>query len=307
MYILNPDPYLTPVYRISPFRTADIELNNRMPARNDIEDYFKARHNGKLYRFTLNAREAISIALKHYDLNKNDLVTIITTSDNFYISSCVTGEIEKFCRWSRKIEPETKVILVNHEFGYPYQDMNQLKQSGIPIIEDCAHSFFSHDAEFTTGNTGDFAIYSFPKMFPLQIGGLLVSNHCIQPGGNSRLKPEEEQYIKNGLSYYITRKEEIITKRLQNYRYLSEKFLKLGMEERFELADGIVPGVFMFRTKNRNLPLPELKKYFWAHGIQCSVFYGEEAFFLPVHQSLNQCDLDYFVEVMKSFLNIHSA
>ena len=46
----------------------------------------------------------------------------------------------------------------------------------MPIIEDCAGSFFSKDKKDTIGKIGDFVIYSFPKMFPLQIGGLLLSN-----------------------------------------------------------------------------------------------------------------------------------
>jgi hypothetical protein len=58
----------------------------------------------------------------------------------------------------------------------------------------------------------------------------------------------------------------------------------------------------MFRTDLHSLDLPELKKHLYAHGIQCSVFYGEEAFFIPVHQALSEQDMDYFVEVFKSFI-----
>ena len=76
----------------------------------------------------------------------------------------------------------------------------------------------------------------------------------------------------------------------------------MGLRERFKLEKGIVPGVFMFRIKNKNLSLPELKTHFWVHGIQSSIFYGEDAFFIPVHQALTAFDLDYFYEVMKVFL-----
>ena len=302
MFVLNPDSYLLPVYRISPFRTSDIELNNKLADSNTVEDYFKARFKGKAYLYTLNGREAISLALSYYNLQKDDLVTIFTTSGNHYVSSCVTSEIEKYCRWSRKIEPQTKVILVNHEFGYPFNGINHLKETGIPIIEDCAHTFFSHDAELTTGTTGDFAIYSFPKMFPLQIGGLLVANDDFELPLRSMLKQEEERYMKNVLSYHIDRRDELIQKRLLNYGYLAAGFREIGMDERFELTKGVVPGVFMFRKGNHRIELTALKRYFWAHGIQCSVFYGEESFFIPVHQSLNKADLEYFIIVMKSFL-----
>ena len=39
------------------------------------------------------------------------------------------------------------------------------------------------------------------------------------------------------------------------------------------------------------------------HGIQSSVFYGEQAYFIPCHQHLSTDDLDYFIAVIKSFIN----
>ncbi|MBE0655948.1 MAG: DegT/DnrJ/EryC1/StrS family aminotransferase, partial [Bacteroidales bacterium] len=229
---------------------------------------------------------------------------ILTTSGNFYISSCVTKEIEKFCKWSREFVPESRIIFVNHEFGYPFPDLIKLKEFNLPIIEDCAGAFFSIDKDKTIGEVGDFVIYSLPKMFPLQVGGLLVTKQIVEEGSNSTLDPFMLQYIKNVLSEYMSERDEIVRKRIENYLILKESFLSLGFREQFPLDDCIVPNVFMFRTNNSGINLPELKKYFWAHGIQCSVFYGEEAFFIPVHQALTEIDLRYFYEVMRSFINL---
>ena len=80
---------------------------------------------------------------------------------------------------------------------------------------------------------------------------------------------------------------------------MKERFAELGFKERFPLAQGDVPGVFMFSTNGTGLNLAGLKKIFWDHGIQCSVFYGEEAFFIPCHHNLNEIDLLYFIELMK--------
>jgi hypothetical protein len=140
-------------------------------------------------------------------------------------------------------------------------------------------------------------------MFPLQIGGLLVSNRPDSGvGKNDNLGKEELRHIKNVLSAHIDQKEWIIQKRISNYIYLRDKFASLGFSERFQLDEGAIPGVFMFSTHGHQLDLPKMKTYFWAHGIQCSVFYGEETFFIPVHQALNEQDLDYFVSVFKSFI-----
>lgn len=302
MFVLNPDLYLLPSYRISPFTTCNIAYNNNLPVSNLIDDYFKDKFGGQEYHYTLNGREAINYALTYYHLQKDDTVTVLTTSGNSYISRCVTTEIEKFCKWSRRIDSSTKIIFVNHEFGYPYSGLSELKKDGIPIIEDCAHSFFSQDKDNFIGNVGDFVIYSFPKMFPLQIGGLLKSNLPGKTEEGSRVGPEILRYIKNVLSYHIRFKEKIIDRRIENYNFIKSRFEVLGFSEWCNIEDGIVPGVFMFRTEGRELDLIELKKHFWAHGVQCSVFFGEEAFFMPVHQALTEPDLLYFYEVIKSFI-----
>lgn len=303
MFILNPDPYSMPYYRIGPFRTSDLSINHKLPDSNLIDDYLNQRFPGKGFIYTENGRKAINTALGFYNLKKDDVVTILTTSGNFYISGCVTKEIEKFCKWSRDFQSDTKVIFVNHEFGYPFSNLGKLKEYKLPIIEDCASSFFSLDKHYEIGNTGDFVIYSFPKMFPLQIGGLLVSNLSSEIDKRYQIGDLKLRHIKNVMSHYIKIKEEIINKRIVNYEYLRDCFESLGFLERFTLNSGTVPGVFMFRTKNYNLDLPELKKYFYSHGVQCSVFYGENAFFIPVHQSLNENDMQYFYEVIKSFVS----
>jgi len=302
VFIINPDPYSLPAYRIGPFRTIDLSVNHCLPDSDLIDEYFKGRFRGRDYIYTENGRKAINIALASYNLKKDDVVTILTTSGNFYISGCVTLEIEKFCKWSRDIKPETKILFVNHEFGYPFTDLQKLKDYKLPIIEDCAGSFFSNNENETIGKAGDFVIYSFPKMFPLQVGGLLLSNLTRNIDTQDHLDNFTCRYVKNVLSSQIINEEEIIRKRISNYESLKSLYNSLGFSERFPLESGTVPGVFMFKTDNYQIDLPELKKYYWAHGVQCSVFYGEDAFFIPVHQALTEQDLSYFYEIMKSFI-----
>lgn len=301
-YVINPYYELLPDYKICPFSNKDIFINRSLLYNNRIDDYFSSKFQNSIYRYTINGREAIRLALKSYNLNISDVVTILTTSGNYYISNCVTKEIENICKWSRVISPATKLIFVNHEFGFPYQNLTDLKKYNLPIIEDCAHTFFSEDIDNNIGTIGDFTIYSFPKMFPIQIGGLLVSNLKYKTHQEELLGQKEKRYIKNVLSHYIQYKEEIIKKRKNNYSYLSKGFKSLDLMEHFCIEEGITPGVFMFKKSITAIDLTKLKIYFYSHGIQCSIFYGEESFFLPVHQALNEPDLDYFIEVMKSFI-----
>ena len=301
MFVLNPDPYLMPAYRISPFQTKDMHTNNTFKDSDAIDNYFNERFKEREYHYVADGRTAINIALQQYHLQKEDVVTIFTSSGNFYISSCVTSEIEKFCKWSRQIEKNTKLIFVNHEFGYPYKQTDELKKYKLPIIEDCCHSFFTTDGQHTIGSTGDFAIYSLPKIFPIQIGGLLVAKKSLIQTIVEKLPREKLRYIKNVLSHYIGYKDAIINKRLENYNYLKSKLNGAGFQERFKLEDGVVPGVFMFAIKDGTVDLPQLKNYLHAQGIQCSVFYGDRSFFIPVHQNLVKPDLDYFIEIISSY------
>lgn len=305
MFVLNPDHYLLPSFRISPFSTKDISINHDLPVSDKIDNYFSERFNSENFIYTINGRQALNKALSYYQLKNDDIVTILTTSGNFYISSCVTNEIEKFCKWNRKITGKTKVILVNHEFGYPFKNLIDLKKHNLPIIEDCAHSFFSDDRDHSLGNIGDFVIYSFPKMFQVQIGGLLKININYKISKNLLIDKNYSQYIKNVLSHYIAYKEDIIEYRIKNYQTLAKKINELGYNERFKLEEGIVPGVFLFKTDKpgMNINLAELKEHFYNHGVQCSVFYGEEAFFLPVHQGIKNTDIDYFLYILNFFIN----
>lgn len=278
-------------------------MNRVMPEDNLIDDYLIERFGHTDYLYTENGRQAINLALGAFNLQSNDIVTILTTTGNFYISGCVTAEIEKFCNWSRVISEQTKLIFVNHEFGYPFQNLQDLRAHKLPIVEDCASSFFSHDSNNTTGRVGDFVIYSFPKMFPIQIGGLLVSNRGDEMSTHQVITDERIRYIKNVLSKYIVDRDKMINQRSQNFIFLKERFEALGFKARFSQDNKSVPGVFMFRKEKLNIDLTEMKKYFYMHGIQCSVFYGEESFFIPVHQALEEPDLLYFLEVIQSFLS----
>jgi hypothetical protein len=301
MFILNPDPYSLPTFRIGPFTTSHVAINHRLPASDALDTYLHKRFAGRTFRITTNGRAAMYAALSHYRLMPDDTVTILTTSGNTYISGCVTSTISRYCKWSRKMEKTTRLLFVNHEFGYPYEDMAALKATGLPIIEDCCTTFFTDSGDTGMGETGDFVCYSFPKFFPIQVGGLLVAN---RPG----ILPSEEvaapgllHHIRDVMSYHIGFSDAIVEGRLRNYEYLSNKLSAFGLHPRFPLNRGVVPSVYLFNTSGTGLDLPAMKEFLWKHGIHCSVFYGEEAFFIPCHHLLSTDDLDYFVAVIHAF------
>lgn len=299
MFVINPDPYSLPAYRIGPFKTDDVGKNSTMPKDGFAADYFNNRFGEGKWQYTYNGREAIQLALEHYQLQPNDLVTILTTSQNFYISSCVTKKIESFCQWNREILPETKLIFVNHEFGYPYPEMDKLVAKGLPIIEDCCTTFFSQDESGRLGQYSDFSVFSFPKFIPIQIGGLLVNNNNHSVNQSTKLHDNEKVHIQNVLSHYLKQEASILNARKENWDYAIAQLSKLGFTPRFREDVMTIPSALVIQNNGTIKDLNKLKSFLNDHGIQNSVFYGEDAFFIPVHQGLSREDIDYFYEVIQ--------
>lgn len=296
-FVINPTIEVTPCIRISPFMDSDLGWVGEDPtiALNYLQHRF-----GQNYCLTIKARESIKLALSYYNLKKTDVVTIITTSGNYYVSGCVTRAIESICSWSREFVPATKIFWVIHEFGYPYKKLVELKKYGLPVIEDCALSFMSKDNGGNLGHIGDFVIYSLPKFFPMQVGGVLVSNRSDISIAKNYIPTEIETLILSQLSSFIPEINNMLDKRMLNYHYLVENLKALGITPFFPLEKGVYPGVFLF-SWHANIDYPRLKEYMQKHGIESSVFYGENAFYIPLHNKLNKKMLDYMITLLQLF------
>jgi perosamine synthetase len=77
-----------------------------------------------------------------------------------------------------RLGPAVKAVMVTHFFGIP-QDLAPLRalceRHGVGLLEDCAHAFFGRHGNTPVGTTGDYAIGSSMKFFPIYEGGCLVS------------------------------------------------------------------------------------------------------------------------------------
>lgn len=78
-----------------------------------------------------------------------------------------------------KIGPATRAVMVTHYFGFP-QAVEQVRTlcdaRGVQLLEDCAHAFIGAYRGKPVGSTGDYAIGSSMKFFPIYEGGALVSS-----------------------------------------------------------------------------------------------------------------------------------
>lgn len=297
-YIKQAPAFRSAAINISPFGSDDIFRNNYIWRNNKADGGALAEVNGLQAIITESATSALDMILDSLLLNPNDEVWIVTTSGNSYISGCVTRTIEKYCRWSRQQSKATAVILVNHEFGFVYRNLKALRVWGLPIIEDAAYSMYSELEGMQPGSVGDFAIFSMAKMFPMQAGGLLFSSKEL--GFKNNLSEEALKYYKACFAFYHQDKEQIIKARRENYQQMADAFSKAGFVPRFEPEAGEVPGAFLFKAEGADLE--GLKHFLQAEGIECSVFYGEEAFFLPCHQNMTCGHIDYLLTLVKDYL-----
>ena len=93
----------------------------------------------------------------------------------------ITRSRQPDLQWLREYRLEGRAaMLAAHFFGLPIPlaELRRLcDERGIVLIEDCAHAFFGNHAGTPVGATGDYAIASLPKFFPVLEGGMLASRH----------------------------------------------------------------------------------------------------------------------------------
>lgn len=237
-------------------------------------------------------KKAINYLMSEINLNRNDQVAILTTTDSSFVSSCVTCSIFNFAQVSRVITNKTKLIYVIHEFGFPYIQIEEIskyaKANKIPLVEDSAHSFDSYLNDQRLGSFGDYAIFSLAKILPIKNGGLLTGK-----------KLNKENVFFNKKTDYLLRKKinEIIgylpaltKQRIKNYRFFSDFFIdeKIIFNETKEKFSPFVFGFISdadFKIKLIN--------------VEIHPCYIEGGTFLPTNPFLTQQQREYIAKHIK--------
>ena len=300
-FVVDPGRFRIPGYYISPFLTNSISENYQILQSGHVDQELLQQYFG-FYHCFINGKAALHHALMQYGLSEDDEVYIITTSGNRYISGCVTGVIDKICKWNRQLSSKTKIILVVHEFGVVYRQMDEVLKLGLPVIEDKAMSLFSTDAKRKTGHYGDYTIYSLPKFFPVQYGGILQINTPEYDKNSFEPDPNIFSELEKYLSFYLKDTGTIIRKRKHNHALFQSHLTELGFQSRFEYSADETPSAYMCSTPP-SVHLDGLKIFLQQNGVECSVFYGESAFFIPVQQNLNEVDILCIVSLIKYFVS----
>lgn len=292
--------HMQPVTRIAPFHPAYWEKLLAGPVSHSpafLEKPSNGLNAATQVKFYDSGRTAILAALKNERLRGEDEVLIITTTQGPYISSCVTKTIEKVCRWSRKFTAQTRMALVIHEFGFPCQapEISACKRKGIPVLEDCAYSLGTRMENSRVANTGDYAVYSLTKHYPVPFGGILLSQKpLIAANSVPTISPADQKFLIKILRNASRHEKDWNKMRRKNWDIFNRRLKPFGVRPFFKLDPGVVPGAFVLRLPKRFNGV-KIKRQMVAAGIECTEYYGMGGFYFPVHQFLNGYEREYIL------------
>jgi hypothetical protein len=288
------ESWIKPFISISPFSYHTLDLVHNSKLSHSQELTLREWLNTYLQRDYLlikSARHGLDLILLELAVGPTDVVTILPSIGKFYVSGCVTRTIEKRCKWSMKVEPNTRALLVIHEWGVPHPDMEGICSMGYPVIEDCAYAFASSTPKGRVGVKGEYAIYSLPKLFPVNFGGVIcgLRNDVPELDGNAMSYICKCLHVSGDIA-------ETIRRRVENWNYLKQRFESIGVDALFQLSPGLVPGVFVFVVSDTIDP-EIVKQHYISHGVESSIYYGTSSVFIPCHQCLEKGSLEYLFRI----------
>lgn len=303
--LLSRPPELKPQWMITPFDNR--ALGEGSVPEGDMDAKLRTilgRSRVELYPRAMYAIAALFRRLaRGGQIGRDDEVYITTTTDSFYVSSCVTSAIEQTCGWNRSLGSRTRAILAIHEFGFPHPRLAELRSTadkrGIPLVEDCAYAWGTEGV----GRAGDLAIYSLTKFFPLQFGGLLAGPAHPGEVADDDLAdrdPVKEAHIRRLLASHLPSERAYAELRRQNYLWYQGLF---GTERTyFPFADGVVPGAFVLKAGGEDR-MKELSERIRSFGIECGNYWRNSAIFFPVHHLLGPEGRAYIAGAVLGALN----
>lgn len=288
------DLFSGPIYRISPYTTYCRAFNESLVESPNINIATDPRIYQEI--FVDSGRRAIDIALMSIGLNVDDDVCIITSSGTSYVSSCVTSSIKKYCNWTRNYTNKTKCVFVIHEFGKICEFDRDDYPEDIIFIEDFAHSFFGIRNEDVW--KGDYLIFSLSKFLPIQTGGILIKKRSVK----NFIRFENDTLSKKVFYHYRNDLDKIFERKNLLKEYYCKLLDHIGCKSFFDYGRNECPGAYVFYVDRPTELLQAVKMNMQLVGVECSVFYGSAAFFLPCNQNMDYSDVEYIVKKFLFYL-----
>jgi hypothetical protein len=296
--LLIPDIALRPVIHMSPFAgKLDFHAQDYIPQETDLLSQISTQLFGqsKEGQLTKNARHALTLALQSTVRSEAFVVSIITPSGSGYVSACVTGEINKYCKWVFGYDPKADIYLLIHEFGRKAVLPKQAAKSRKPVIEDCAYALVDPLFSSSYAMQGHYIIFSLSKVFPIQYGGLFFVNGVPLKENLSpkyHLSDNGKSYLKQILTAYFQELNQANQARLHTYKLMQQICKDYGLNEAYPAKEGELPHAFLVEI-SPEVDASSIKVHMNLAGVESGIFEGGNAYFLPCHQNMNMAEIEY--------------
>ena len=297
-----PDLYLKPKIRMSPYDGRLNHINPKIIKKASILSLCKQFVSPNYDNFSIlkNGRHAINTALNSIGLDKSCSVSILTPSKSNYVSKCVTDEISKFCNFKINDKNADAYFLI-HEFGRRIIPSKEIVLSNKPIIEDCAYLLSSSNLEH--GYFGDYLVFSCSKAFNTPHGGLLFSKGKIHNKNN--ISKNYLSIIQSGLYENLKNLNKISIKRKSVFHQMQIKCREYGLTHFYKVTENDFPTAFLIDLDNEitSEKLELIKQHMNEMGVESSVFYGNNCYFIPCHQNVGTFEIEYMFYHLRYILN----
>jgi hypothetical protein len=302
-YSVNPDTFYTPKISISPY---NLKVELEKIKKIDQEFYssnviFKTL--GSNIKLSKSGKDAIVRIFNESELISANLIAIVTESGNTYVSRCVTDTLNEVLQKKITTIEKAEVIYIIHEFGriLSIEKMDKLRKLNKIILNDFAYSFSSLYLSSREDFYNEINFTSFPKAFPVSSGGIYSIPNSLKV--TKKISNQAEINIFADPELFTNEYLQVTSrKRKENLRNIINKLEKIGVKD-FWGDENYVPGVAMLTLSNK-IDLENLKLQLNRVGIESSVFYGENAFFIPVHQNLTELEIDYITSFVKHYATL---
>jgi hypothetical protein len=306
--IKEPDKFLRPIIHMAPYHNfLELKEPKKKIREKNIIDRLSNLVLGKKCNglVTINAREALNLAFQDIISDKKQVISIITPSNSGYVSTCVTNEIEKFCKWQFGPNKKADAYILIHEFGRLAKLPKYLQKTDKPIIEDCAYSMTHKSIKNNYGKNGNYIIYSFSKSLGLQYGGALLFKNNKTENINSNISEVSKKYLLNYMDRNLKNLKFFSLQRKNIYKKMQKISKKYNLQESYACNKNELPQGFLVELK-KNFDAEKIKTYMNSYGIESSIFYGGSAYFLPCHQKLTLFEINYMFYHLDKALEINN-
>ena len=297
-----PPPEVLPRISQHPFHTGHLhwEAGPMMPINTLLFEFL-----GADFTYMPDAEFAILSGLKALGVKQNDTVLILSSFPESIPEPVILNAMDGFCNWTYDHRKDTKAAMVNHRFGFPYHQTDNIEKLGLPILEISLDCLNLKIGEQKVGSFGDLSVFGFTRVFPMQFGALLVGEHFDDKyiwNNFGCLDVDKRNQVREQLGILWDRQPEYYQRRVELWGEYLKLFQQVGMEPQNQIDENATPSAFVFRTLPQYPPVA-IQERLLSFGITVEIDQQIGWVALPCHQNISPEHRDYIFGAYRGMMN----